>query len=64
MTTSPSKIVKGHHEKENEIINKWNRCNFATVRADSMKRHLKTHSIEKKHTNATNATIHLLKHAI
>ena len=27
--------------------NKWNQCNFASSRADSLRAHLKTHSGEK-----------------
>ena len=46
---TPSKTVKGHHEKEREITNKCNQCNFATVWANSLKRHLKTHLKEKSY---------------
>ena len=43
--------------------NKCKRCNYACSQAGTLKRHLKMHS-EKSATNATNATLPLLRHAI
>ena len=46
-----------------ENSNKCNQCDFASIQAGDLRRHLKTHSGEKT-KNATYATLHSLRQAI
>ena len=57
------RFEKTFENNNGEILHICNSCDFASVQAGDLRRHVKT-NIWENHTHATNVTLHLVKWAI